>query len=353
MGGPNDGFAANGNVTLEQLHQTITTTEDNSKSKMTENGPNSTVQNKVLKNEDEKSSNTENTHSESESKSSWLSWFTLILLLLISYFTVPEDFRPTSPTLKHVWYYGWVTALSTGLGAIPLFFAKDIGHQMLGICNGIAAGMMLSASCSLMYEGATNEAGEDVALSETWRVAIGAVAGLLFIVLTKQILDKYEDLKLGDLQGVDAKKVLLIVFVMTLHSFSEGIGIGVSFGGSAGARLGVFISASLAVHNVPEGLAVALVLNPRKVSKLNTSLWCIFTSLPQPLMAVPAYLFVEQFIPLLPVGLGFAAGAMFWVAVFELFMEACEDSSKITATIIMISSFCAMFYVQHLIGEET
>ena len=39
-------------------------------------------------------------------------------------------------------------------------------------------------------------------------------------------------------------------------------------------------------------------------------------------MAVPAFFFVEVFRPLLPYGLGFAAGAMIWMVFSELVPDA-------------------------------
>jgi ZIP family zinc transporter len=120
----------------------------------------------------------------------------------------------------------------------------------------------------------------------------------------------------------------------------------VSFGGQSGMQLGQFISLSLAVHNIPEGLAVALVMTTRKVSQLRAALWAVLTSLPQPMMAVPAFIFVEQFIDVLPSGLGFAAGAMAYVAVFELLMEAVQDSGLPVAAAVSTVACGAMMVAQ-------
>jgi zinc transporter ZupT len=218
----------------------------------------------------------------------------------------------------------------------------------------IAAGMMVAASYSLLVEGCTYSDPQDHStISCELRTALGALLGLGFILATKNFLDRYEDLKVGGLggTGTDARKALLIFFVMTLHSFSEGVGIGVSFGGVHGSELGVFISASLAVHNVPEGLAIAVVLLPRGASVLTAAVWAISTSLPQPLMAVPAYLFVHHFIPILPVGLGFAGGAMAWVAFFELLSEAVEDTNLLTTIVVSLCSLVTMLFAQHMIEE--
>jgi hypothetical protein len=53
-----------------------------------------------------------------------------LLVLGVSKFTLPDDLHPAQPTLQHVWYYGWITAISTGLGAVPLLFASELGEQV-------------------------------------------------------------------------------------------------------------------------------------------------------------------------------------------------------------------------------
>lgn len=210
--------------------------------------------------------------------------------------------------------------------------------------------MMIMASYSLFYEGCTfDDPNDSSSIPQLYRTALGAFIGLLFINVTERFLSQHEDLNVGGLGGADARRALLIFFVMTLHSFSEGVGIGVSFGGVHGSELGVFISASLAVHNIPEGLAMAVTMMPRGTSLLTAMVWAILSSIPQPLMAVPAYEFVHHFIPILPSGLGFAGGAMAWVAVFELLKEAVEDSGLLTTAVVSTISLGGMHFLQEAI----
>jgi zinc transporter, ZIP family len=106
------------------------------------------------------------------------------------------------------------------------------------------------------------------------------------------------------------------------------------------------ITFSVQVHNIPEGLAVALVMMPCGVSFVDTFLWAVFTSIPQPIIAVPAFIFMEQFEPLLVIGLGFAAGAMLFVAVMELIPDATEKLPNEAALAITTLSFGIMTLIQ-------
>jgi ZIP family zinc transporter len=282
--------------------------------------------------------------------------------------------------------HGGAALLGEGAGGV----ARAPGHSLLDHDD---TGALLAAQAAsrggllggLLVPAAALLAG----MSPLLRVALGVALGGAFILATQAVLDRYEHLKFVGFRGVDARKVLLIMAVMTLHSATEGVGIGVSFG-SARERFGVFISATLAAHNVPEGLAVrvlgrvlagrgqgvahlatnelpapfsrlhlslpspaalqiCLVLLPRGVPPVEAALWAALTSLPQPLMALPAFLSVQHFLPVLPVGLGFAAGAMTWVALFELLADARAEVGAVTTAGVATAAGAAMLAVQQVL----
>ena len=43
----------------------------------------------------------------------------VLVIIIISIVTMPQKALNGAVTLKHVWYYGWITAISTGLGTRP------------------------------------------------------------------------------------------------------------------------------------------------------------------------------------------------------------------------------------------
>ena len=168
-------------------------------------------------------------------------------------------------------------------------------------------------------------------------MAAGAAAGVVFVVATRRILAHDDHVAIGSLRGEAAVKSLLIVAVMTVHSAAEGIAVGASFGD--GATLGLVITVAIAVHNIPEGLAISLVLVPRGVFVPKAAWWSVFSSLPQPLLAVPAFLFVKEFAGMEPAALGFAAGAMVWMAAGELVPEALAQAPVRVVLPVAAASF--------------
>jgi len=233
--------------------------------------------------------------------------------------------------------YGLATALATGLGALPFLFVRKLSSRAVAYANAIAAGLMLGACFGLIREGTVYGG---------WQTMVGAVVGLIFILATERWLDRF-DLSFGDVAGAGAKKMMLIVIVMTVHSVAEGVAVGASFGG--GMTLAAVITIAIAVHNIPEGVAITAVLRPEGVSVARCAWWSVFSSLPQPLLAVPAFLFVEAVQPGLPYSIGFAAGAMVFMVFMELLPEAFEDAPRAGIGLVTSVTLIAMVLFQRFL----
>lgn len=231
------------------------------------------------------------------------------------------------------------TALATGLGVLPVMAVRVNQHRSVALSSAIAAGFMLGASAGLFYKGAeTNIAG----------TLIGALIGVAFIFVAKVLLGRNTTAHVGQLRGARGVTALLVIGVMTIHSVTEGVALGVSF--ASAESLGVLIAFAIAIHNIPEGVAISLTLVPFGTRPASAAAWSIFSSLPQPLMAVPAYLAVRTFEPLLAGGLGFAGGAMVWMVFTQLMPESLGGEDRNLAIAVLVASTLAMLVIEFAIG---
>jgi len=244
-----------------------------------------------------------------------------------------------TPTLTQVFAAGLLPVLFTGLGVLPFIFIRDMNHRFMGLANAMAAGLMLGASLGLLLEGGKHNS--NFAL-------LGLMMGVGLVGYVHRKLNRYDNLTFQDVAAGDAAKMLLILSVMTAHSFAEGIGVGMSYGG--GSRFGAMIALAIAVHKFPEGLAISLVLVPRGTPVWKAALWCMFTSLPLPLMSTLAFGAVLLFAPLLPLGLGLAAGGMTTMVFVELLPEALTSIPRRMAYVAMFMAVLAMIFFQFFIG---
>jgi ZIP family zinc transporter len=242
-----------------------------------------------------------------------------------------------------VFIAGLITALATGLGAFPFFVFDEISTRWNVTLWGLASGIMVSASLfGLILEGlAVVEGG---VVEAALAIGPGVVAGVVLVVAGHELLEG-ADIDPRQYEEADFKKLVLVLGILTVHSFPEGVAVGVSFAelgladvasGEAIALAGltlpvlaVFMTVAISIHNIPEGVAVSIPLRSMGVSEWRMVWWAVFSSLPQPVGAVIAYYFVTLAREFLPFGFGFAAGAMIYLVATEFIPEALEDGREL------------------------
>lgn len=232
-----------------------------------------------------------------------------------------------------------ITVIATGIGALPFFFVSKVkpSHIMYG--NIVTAGLMLTASFLLIQE---------AVVDNVIFAVLGVILGLLFIYVSHKALAGKKELSISKLSHAGTLQALMIIGIMTAHSFAEGMGIGSAFGSTE--HFGIFVSIIMAIQNIPEGLAIALILVPLGVRPLYAMLWAIFSSLPQLLVAIPSFLFIHTFTTLLPIGLGFAGGAMIWMVGSEILPDnLSSDKPTNTIGIVLTVSVTVMIIVNSLL----
>lgn len=237
---------------------------------------------------------------------------------------------------QHVLIVAAATDLATGLGALPFILVKNVSARWQGIMSALAGGMMISAAVFSLADKALNR-------GSAWQVVLGMLVGALFFFYTAKVLEN-KNWQIGDLGAEASRKSILILVAMIIHSIPEGVAVGVGYAtGELG--FGVLLAIAIAIHNIPEGIAISLPLRARSVSVWACFWYSVLSSLPQPIFAVPAFLLVSVFHPLLPASLGFAGGAMIYLVVSELIPDSLDNSSRSEAAWATLVGLVIMLWI--------
>lgn len=213
-----------------------------------------------------------------------------------------------------------LTALATGLGVLPFAFFRGTSDRFPGIASAVAGGMMLSASVFALADKALRR-------GNAVEVAAGMLLGAGFFAWSARLVAA-RNWQLGARSAESSRQSIVVLVTMFVHSIPEGVAIGVGYA-TGEVRFGLLLAIAIAVHNIPEGTAVALPLRATGTSLWSCFWYAVFTSLPQPIVAVPAFLLISIAQPLLPASLGFAGGAMIFLVVSELLPESFARCSHV------------------------
>ncbi|TCT14659.1 ZIP family zinc transporter [Natranaerovirga pectinivora] len=220
--------------------------------------------------------------------------------------------------------YSFFAGISTSLGVILLIIFGKPNEKVLSILLGFAGGIMLAISLFELMP-------ESVELGSMSTAVIGFLlgAGMMFLldkVVPHSHLSEPDDLVVENGENFKPKinpmlrTGYLILFGIALHNLPEGLAIGAGLESSQ--ELGIFIAIAIALHNIPEGLAMA---GPLKAGGLTSGKIFIFTLIAGLMTPVGTAIGLVFFSisPLFVGGsLAFAAGAMVYIVNDELIPQA-------------------------------
>ncbi|MBD64919.1 MAG: ZIP family metal transporter [Halobacteriovoraceae bacterium] len=236
-----------------------------------------------------------------------------------------------------------VAGISTGIGALPIYFKKNYSKKSLDIGMGFSAGIMLVASfVSLIFPAI--ETAQQIYLSRSAfpLVLLGLICGYLFIITFHEFLPHDHVFKSKDVtHKKKISRVTLIVLAISLHNFPEGLAVGVGFG-SGDMSSGVTLALAISLQNMPEGLVVAFGLLSEGASKHKAFLMALLSGLIEPLAAGFGFMATSISEYSLPVALSFAGGTMLFVICQEIFPEIFREGHERSATVGVISGVIIM-----------
>jgi ZIP family zinc transporter len=263
-----------------------------------------------------------------------------------------------------------LTGLATGLGAFPFFFVRALPRRVYDGILGLGAGLMLAAATLGLLTEALAGVRTPTGIDTTTLLLV--VAGFGSGVGIAAVMDRFiphrharghrqhifhDDhqehqhdhgeghVHTQEAEVEDLRRTYLIIGALSIHRVPEGLAIGAGFVASESHRLGLMLSAAVALQNACEGMVMGAPLRQAGVSPVRSLLIVLLTGSAVPLGALVGHLISTSAVAALPFVLALAGGTLIYVTSNEIIPESHSHGHEGTASAGVVAGFLATMLI--------
>ena len=247
--------------------------------------------------------------------------------------------------------------LGTVLGSAGVFFMKgQMNRTLQRILLGFAAGVMVAASIWSLIIPAMDQAAHMGKLAFI-PALVGVWAGFAFLLVLDQLIPHLHiNSQCPEGTPCGLGKSTMMVLAVALHNLPEGMAVGVVVAGWLSGQESLSyasllaLSLGIAIQNIPEGAIISMPLKSNGMSRRRAFSYGAASGVVEPLGALMTVLLAGVLVPVLPYLLAFAAGAMLYVVVEEMIPEMSEGEHSNLGTIFFALGFTLMMTLDVALG---
>ena len=246
--------------------------------------------------------------------------------------------------------------LGTCIGSAMVFFLKGaMNRRLQRSLTGFAAGVMVAASVWSLIIPAMEQS-EHMGRLAFFPAFVGVWAGFGFLLLLDKLIPHMHLDESPEGIPCSLGKSTMMVLAVALHNLPEGMAVGVVAAGwltgseSISFAAALALSLGIALQNLPEGAIISMPLKSQGMGRGRAFGYGVASGIVEPIGAAVTIALAPLVVPILPYLLAFAAGAMLYVVVEELIPEMSEGEHSNIGTVFFAVGFTLMMVLDVALG---
>ncbi len=203
----------------------------------------------------------------------------------------------------------------TTIGGIIGILIKSKSNKFLSFILSFASGIMMAVVCFDLIP-------EAMEISNILTILYGILLGIITMIICDLILQN--KFKNNDINNITRKSLLktgvIVSIGLAIHNIPEGLAIGSGFDSSL--RLGLSLAIAICMHDVPEGISMAVPMKNGGMKVPKILFYIILSGIATGIGAFLGAIIGQISNKVISICLSYAAGAMLYIITGELIPES-------------------------------